>query len=306
MPPEINDDDLKGLSESERAALAADDDTEILNDLADDEDDDTPEDDASSASKEAPSDSNEGNDAPPAKDVQEKAAAAEDADIDEGDEDQPVVMPTLNVESVEGIDEKIKAARQERSELHTKFAEGFISESEYQDALSQVDDKIDDLRSSKSKAEINQGIQEANQKAMQDHLQRTINRFFDGVKSTEGIDYNGNKALFAALDVTVKDIAAANPTKSNTWVLNEAHAQVKKSFGIVSVPKGAAKPDAQKQQVKAPDLSKVPPSIARKPAAAASDDGGEFAHLEKLSGMALEKAVARMSPEQQARWAEAE
>jgi hypothetical protein len=75
---------------------------------------------------------------------------------------------------------------------------------------------------------------------------------------------------------------------------------------MISVPKGTAQ---TKPAGKAPDLSKIPPNISRAPAAAASktgadDGGGEFAHLESLSGMALEKAVARLSPDQQARWAE--
>ncbi len=44
------------------------------------------------------------------------------------------------------------------------------------------------------------------------------------------------------------------------------------------------------------------PSLGSVPVAEANDSDLEFTHLGKLNGLALEKAVAKMSPDQRARW----
>lgn len=51
-----------------------------------------------------------------------------------------------------------------------------------------------------------------------------------------------------------------------------------------------------------PDRSQFPPTLANVPAAADATIVNEFAHLEKLEGSALERALARLTPDQQERY----
>ncbi|MNT25770.1 hypothetical protein D3C72_1613100 [compost metagenome] len=75
----------------------------------------------------------------------------------------------------------------------------------------------------------------------------------------------------------------------------------------VTLPTGkAATPAAktEKARPKVDDRSKIPPSLANAPAAAEASVGDdEFAHLDGMEIADQERAVARMSPEQQERWA---
>lgn len=75
----------------------------------------------------------------------------------------------------------------------------------------------------------------------------------------------------------------------------------------ITLPGAKQAPAAQKQEKARPkvdDRSKIPPSLANVPAAAeAKIDADEFSHLEGMDIADQERAVARMTPEQQERWA---
>jgi hypothetical protein len=83
-----------------------------------------------------------------------------------------------------------------------------------------------------------------------------------------------------------------------------AHAEVLQAIGRpagkAAAPAPAPAPaPARGKAGKAPDLSRVPPVLSTVPAAGPADAGahGEFAHLEHLEGFALEKELAKLSPE---------
>lgn len=251
------------------------------------------------------------------------ATAAAEADkpvdvIDDDDEDV-ATLPVLKVEVPKDAADQIKALKTEKRELFKQYNAGTITDEVYQEKLDEADGKLETLTEAVSAARLNAQIAEANQQQMATTWQRKVGSFMDEVKKTEGLDYRSNTALGAALDAVVKDLGnqkdkdgeLVNGDKPMGWFLREAHRQVKASFGLVTVPKTAKPDDAGKpaaageqRKAKAPDLTKVPPNIRTAPSAAAAEDGGEFSHLATLSGMALEKAVARMTPEQQNRWAE--
>lgn len=310
--------DTPGLSDTERAALEADDeDQDALRavvgddaDAGDDTDDDGQDDAADDA----------GDDKAKAEPKTEPkpAESGKTQQVEDEDDDQPVtVMPLLDVQIPSDLEAQLEAARTARRELMKKFSDGELSDDEYQTQLDAAEQKLDALKDTKRAAEFNHQVAQANEKAVMESWKASVNGFFKSVKDTDGIDYANNRVLNSALDTVVKDLATMKDDAGNLvhgdkpqrWFLKEAHRLVKDNFAIVTVPKGSAKPAdkpaASKATAgKAPDLSKVPPSISRAPAASASDDGGEFAHLDGLSGMAIERAVARMTPEQQARWAE--
>lgn len=308
--------DNVGLSETEQQALDAEDgeDGGALGDLANDGSDEADADDDATADA-----GGDDADTGKAKAEPKKAEEAPKTTVEDDDDDEPPVnaMPLLDVQVPADLDDQITAARTERRDLMRKFSEGELTDEEYQTQLDAAEQKLDSLKDTKRAAEFNQRVAQANEKAVMESWKASVNGFFKSVKDTDGIDYANNRVLNSALDTVVKDLATMKDDAGNLvhgdkpqrWFLKEAHRLVKDNFAIVTVPKGSAKPAdkpaASKATAgKAPDLSKVPPSISRAPAASASDDGGEFAHLDGLSGMAIERAVARMTPEQQARWAE--
>jgi hypothetical protein len=122
--------------------------------------------------------------------------------------------------------------------------------------------------------------------------EKTVKAFFKH-SAAEGTDYQASRPLMAALDAEVRAIAAEKPDMDGDQILAEAHKSVMSQFGRAAPAKKAD----QK-----PDLSRIPPSIGGAPAAeTASTGSSEFAYLDKLSGMALEDAMARLTPAQQDR-----
>ena len=107
------------------------------------------------------------------------------------------------------------------------------------------------------------------------------------------------EVLQAMVDAAYKDPGFA--PSSYLDLLNEAKRRFDEAAGI----KPAEKEKPAKPRLVS-DRAGLPPTIKDAPAEAAPPSGGgEFSALDGLSGMELEAAVARMSPEQQTRWAEA-
>jgi hypothetical protein len=138
-----------------------------------------------------------------------------------------------------------------------------------------------------------------------------VHAFQIDVARTSGINYTTDKEKGAALDDWIKRLAdkPENEARDGKWFLEQAHKKVLAEFDIdVAVaPKAKAAPAPTKQKGKpgrAPDLSALPPTLGGLPAAAeaSAGDGGEFAHLDKLSGMEFETALARLSNDQKARY----
>jgi hypothetical protein len=130
-----------------------------------------------------------------------------------------------------------------------------------------------------------------------------------------GVNYFTDAEKFQALDQWVKVLAAkgAPAGASETWFLEQAHKKVMVEFDIAPpTPKTAETgtknvADGKKvapKTVRTPNLSNIPPTLGGLPAAAPATggDGGEFAHLDKLSGIEYERAIARMTPDQRDRW----
>jgi len=109
--------------------------------------------------------------------------------------------------------------------------------------------------------------------------------------------------MFAALNAQVKALGqdAANVKQKPHWFLEEADRLVRDRFAIGAKTPTGEKPGGKKPT--APDLSKLPKTLANIPAAELPDTGNaEFAHLDKLDGMDLEMALAKLSPEQEERY----
>ena len=288
------DEELAVLSPTEREALTAvDEDEDTLNDLAGDEDDsdeeeDNSDNDSDDKAAEDKSSDDEKNDADDNKDVEEIISTAEDLDVDLDD------IPPVPFKAVFTADlsDKYQA---EIDALETKLYEGEISPAEYRKAERQI--------VGNNLAEINAQIewkaeQEAFFKANKQFSEKTdpdawakLNAEVIKVANS-GRNLTGIQILYAAkqnIDEAA-DFAAFRAARKAGKSISEAAADVaKKTTDSASEKKTIpAKPSSKR-----PDIQ----TLRGVPAADAAEVGQDkFAHLDQLSGLALEAAVSQLSP----------
>lgn len=273
------DEELALLSDEERDAIAADSpeaDRAALEAIAG-EDDDSQGDDAG-ASQDAAIESAGSS---------EEAAVAEQHDVSHDDDKQPFV-PTYRADPVENYAEKVDA-------LDAAFEQGDID-------LKSYNAQRDALVRAQLKAEI---AKEQQAQVEAQLWEREVSDFKD-----DHPEYKTSKVRHAALDAVVKDLAAdeANVNKTGRWFLREAHRIVQEEFGARAETRVPEKtPERTPQKQRTPDLSVVPKSLSHLPAADIPETGAvdEFAHLDRMTGIELENAVARLSPAERERYRQA-
>lgn len=331
---------MHGLSEQELMALSADeralvegltDDPEMAAALgvevaADEDDGDLPQQaQAAQQADEQPMD-----DEPPA----DEDAQAGEAPAAGQQSEEPEPAPEQVPEQVQAAQEPVPTAvspqklapddigqqradlRQQKALALAKLMEGEIDAAEYARIEGEVDDKLGELARA-------QAIDEARVQLSRDALLREYSSALQGalaqVKAAGLTDVDApGSAVGQAFDRAVRmfggDAAArglvdvpGNLAASND-ALAEAVAYVLRRYGkAVPAPAPVAQAQAASPAVKprAPlDRSKLPPSLAAIPAAADATVGAadEFSHLADLDASALERAVARMTPEQLERY----
>lgn len=208
--------------------------------------------------------------------------------------DEKLFAPTYRADQVEDYDAKLDA-------LTASFEKGDVTLTQYNRDLSA-------LVSANTKAQI---AIESRKQSDEQRWDWDIDRFMDDAKEQKDlgqIDYRTNKILQASLDAAVKDLASKeeNANRSGRWYLMEAHKQVMAQFGRTAATEKtaeeiAAEAVAAKASGRRPDLKSVPKNLGGLPAASPADTGSDtkFSALEKLDGLALERAIAKMSPEEQ-------
>ena len=274
------EEDLKGLSAAERAILEGDDDDgesiDDLNDLAGDGDTDADDD----------------------------AEAGDAAGADEEDADEPAAVQYAPQTPVD--------AAQTRTDLEARKDDAFMK---------LMDGEIDAAEYQKVEKEVQGDLEKLLQASITDNVTATLAQaqaaqaWGGEVKAlmkaaaAEGLDYKGDAALKKELDGLVRVFGAeamANSMddvglKASKWALEQAHAVMKVRHGKAATT--APEPAAKSKGREAPDLSKIPPNLGKIPVAADATGGSdEFAHLGALNGAALERALAKMTPEQQDRY----
>lgn len=106
-------------------------------------------------------------------------------------------------------------------------------------------------------------------------------------------------AMQAQLETMYGDPAKKSYT--NLQFLDEAGTEVKRLFGL-DVAQGKAKVDTPEPKKAAVATAELPATLAAVPAAAENIETTEFEYLDKMDGMDYEIAVAKMNPEQKARF----
>lgn len=232
-----------------------------------------------------------------------KAATGDDDDIDSGN---APLIPQLHAEPVVDFDKKMGALNDELNALAKKFGDGDISFEELQIEQTRVHDARADLRAQMRESEM---VDRINQSSEEGLWKREQDDFFE-----DHAEYRKNPILMGALNTAVVSLANApeNANRTGTWILNKAHKEVAKimtpqSAPVVKIPEGGEKPggkqDVGKQPTRKADLKSVPRTLAGAPAADLDTPGkGEFDDLDNLTGLDYENALARLTPEQQAKY----
>ncbi|UUC95592.1 gas vesicle protein GvpG [Comamonas sp. C11] len=315
----FSEEDLAGLSEAEREALRdlAEDDQDLqatagesgeagAATAAADHDDDDESAAAAAANKPAEGAATGADDAAAgaAPDAGEAGAADDDADA--------ATPATIQPVSPADADEQRTALRAEKATALQQLLDGEIDQEAYQEVESRVQDKLDDLARA---AAVDMARNQMQQDAMMQEYGQHLGAARKELKAA-GIDLEGEAGaqfdrairLFAqdAIDRGLTD-AMGNMAASRD-ALAEAQALMLRRFGKASGAAPAAAPAAaapaapSARKPAAADRSALPPTLAGVPAAADASVGNEFAHLDGLEGTALEKALARMTPDQQERY----
>lgn len=219
--------------------------------------------------------------------AQPEAVVAEKAEAD-------TFTHHYQVPPVEGYEEKVAEFATQKVELRRQMNEGTIDLDQYEAAKDGLVAQEMALREQKIKADISA---EQNDQSSKARWQWDQEQFF-GAKENSIYE---DKYLLAAFDAAVRDLGGdvVNANQKGSWFLREADKMVRSRFSV-------AKPDAPqpKLDVRKPDLSVVPKTLGHLPAADIPQTGDvdEFAHVDRLTGLELEKAVARMSEVERERY----
>lgn len=205
-------------------------------------------------------------------------------------------VPAFAVPAVADFEGKMAALAAREVALREQLAAGDLDIAAYDAEKTAIIEGRADLRSEQRFASFAAEQNEQNQKA---RWQWEQSRFFEQDSSTVYKD----PILFAALDASIKALAhqPEHANKSSSWFLTQADSAVRKLFGGLGAPAQApaapAKPPVSL-------LQNIPATLAAVPAAALPETGGgdEFAKLERLSGMDLERQLARMAPDEVTRY----
>lgn len=308
-----DDFDMTGLSDEERAALGDDDDeSEILKNIAGEDDD---ENDGENSEGDAISgDDHDDGDAGVGEDDAAKAVAAAAAGDSKPDntaddskagvaDDAPAQVsaefqPEFRAQLPEGLADKITALDTRTADLIEKLETGEIDLPDFMAQKSAIDNERLQLTLAQKQAEW---AQSQNEDARAQRWKWEQERFFGQEKA--GI-YK-DKIMLAALDASVKQLASdnAHASKPASFFLEEADRQVRSRFNIAGNTKAADEKAKETKQRREPDTSKLPKTLANLPAADIAETGAdEFAYLDKLEGIALEQALRKLTPEQEARY----
>lgn len=282
----VTDDEKLMLSETERAALEDGEGAEVP---AGGEviPDDAP---VAAATDETPPVTDE----EPAPAAAEAAAPAGEEPPATDDRDEPF-MPRYLADPIPNYEEAMAS-------LDKKFEDAEITLAEY-------NSQRDTLIRTQTKAEI---AAEQNDQLAQQRWQWEIKHFIKDVIRNEAIDYN-KPLLSAALDVAVKNLAAATDAQGNLlngdrdgeWFLAEAHKQVKAEFGLGKA--APVTPPAGDKRTP-PQARSVPTTLASIPSAdiPGTGDPDPFAAIDRLfeSGRTeeAEMKLAQMSKTDQQRY----
>jgi hypothetical protein len=295
----IRDEELQGLSDEEREALAEDDGAEareLLTALL--EDDAEEEETAPAAEGQAPA----GESAPlPAAAPGEDGAAGQPA---EGATVAPNIAgpnefhALYHAPEVKDYTERMARVAEFKRGLLKSYEAGDLDLEQYEAKREEAEAVIRDLSMAKLKHEL--AVEQKAQFFAQ-RWQWEQERFYaQAANKAYREDPVIGPAFAAAVQVLAAD--ANNNARPMSWFLEEADRMTRARFRVPGEGAGAPSPAARQtasgaRRPPGTGRERVPPTLAGVPAATIPETGGdEFSRLDRLEGMDLEAALARLSP----------
>jgi len=293
--------DTIASAETDGDGAAADSDSDVLPQASDDKEAGAVADQTEGDEKE----SAEGDDADGDKPDGEAAAAAEP--VEEGGEDESTAPPPSGVDSFraqlaargipEDYEDQLKAANDAVEALDAQLAEGEIDYAAHAKQNRTLTTTLAELAAQKREAEFVVG----NNELMADqHWNWEVDRFVDENEQFK------NPVVYGALRGALEELYAVeeNNGKSYRWFLHEAAASVQDAFNLEKKPipaeEGSDADEVQRAktiQDEHKDKPQEPPpkTLGGVPVAEATEEStDEFAQIDKLDGMDLEAALAKM------------
>jgi hypothetical protein len=289
----ITDDDLRGLSAAERESLLAvdDDDEDMLSEFGHSIESDDEE--------EAPK-TNDSTEDPP-----ETVGTTED--VQHVDEDpEPLQQARATPQDAS---EQRTALRAEQAAALQKLMDGEITPEDYATKNNEAQDKLEALvRAEASDMTRETIIRDA---MMKDYsaevatVQKAIRAAGLDMKANDGAiggEFDRVVRMFAQEATARGLVDVPGNLAASKAALQEAQDYMLRRHGKATPAPAAAPAAPQARKPAHPDRSQFPPTLANVPAAADATIVNEFAHLENLEGSALERALARLTPDQQERY----
>lgn len=306
MPDDMNDDFEVDTSELENLPADAVDDTD---DAADDDwtagltDDEIAAIEAEEGSDDDETDSdNDGaaDDIDTTEDDTGNADEADDADVDNDADDDYQQEAATVAEKRTAIDAEFDAKHAELAELGEQYDNGDILDGAYNAAKVRIERDLKRIEAREAELVTKEDAIAERETSQQEQFQNDFAvAVGDFMARPENAAFVEGSPEFAALDQQLGVIAQSMPPGTPFDVLlNKARTAVSSYMDL---------PEAGKQN-KPADKNVKPepehmPSISNMPAVVAnSNEGNKFAHLDKLGGPELERAIADMSEAQQAEY----
>ncbi|GHC72675.1 hypothetical protein GCM10007320_08710 [Pseudorhodoferax aquiterrae] len=233
-------------------------------------------------------------------------------------DDEPIPAPQPQRSTPDDVADQRKALRAEKSGAMSKLLAGEITQEEYQAVEDRVQDALDGLVRAEASDQARDQMRMDSMIGDYNKELRTAQR---GLASA-GLDLKANDgAIQAEFDRAIRmfageagarglsdrpgDLAASREAlkEASEYVLRR-HGKTAAAPAAVLAPATppASAPAAQTKPRAPVDRSTLPPTLASVPVAADATISNEFAHLENLDGAELERALARLTPDQQERY----
>lgn len=208
--------------------------------------------------------------------------------------------PQFAFQAPEGAEARVAEIDASLLDLGQKLTNDEIEIDQYHARMLELTKERADLASRLSMAGL---VEQMNQQSAQQAWSRAQATFFAAHQ-----DYQ-DPVRYAALDAAVKTVAQRPESNGAPYsaILDQAHAEVRRAFGVsasqpvaqATPPAATAAPAAAPKS--APTVVQIPPTLGDIPVSGANDTAKDpYAHLDNLSGLDLEHALARMPADQAA------
>jgi len=226
----------------------------------------------------------------------EKHQASQEQSADQSQtQDQEQAREDPDVDKRQELNDRLKDVQQ-------KFDEGEMAFEDYLEQRDQIKDQIKDLDlTAKIRAEMEAKSQEDAAKAAEQQWNQDVATF-----NTDNQEALKDKALYNTFvkQANAKLADSDFDNMGNRELLDQALKEAKAINGYKETPTNDEVAEARrKANAKKKEQADQTQTLGDVPSAADNDTGkDEFAYLEKLSGEALEEALAKLSPEQEKRY----